>query len=535
MAEVRRGGGVPGDQSFEQKIKQFPGPYIAYIKNSADVLRMGRLDVWIPELHGPFDESALSPLAQTVTVRYCSPFAGQTPLADTNKKVGYADTQKSYGFWMVPPDIDTAVLVIFANGDRNNGFWIGCVPEPYMNHMTPGKAANPIEERYVGDNNHNAKYKDELSLKRVPVAEGNRKALADNGRPLQQNSNYDDDIAIFTRPVNPYDADSLIAQGLESDDIRGLTSASARRETPSQVFGISTPGPIDFEGQQTSARESINRHGRIISGGGPAPGNTIAKVAHSRLGGHTFVMDDGTPAKKVNNTITEPIKDELIRLRTRSGAQLLLHNTEGLVYITNTDGTSWIEFSKDGKIDIYAKDSVSVRTEADFNFVADRDVNIEAGRNINLTALGTNNDEAGLVNSFPNADTGRISVQGKNIDIFALVNLDQKANSDFRLYANNGLIEVATDVKTYAGNDFLVNTGNEVHMNTSGKVSSGVVGSNVIGEKTYFTNKGAHRNLSTTKRVPTAEPYAEHENKRRDKTTSQKTDVEAYLDEREIS
>jgi hypothetical protein len=35
--------------------------------------------------------------------------------------------------------------------------------------------------------------------------------------------------------------------------------------------------------------------------------------------------------------------------------------------------------------------------------------------------------------------------------------------------------------------------------------------------------------------VPTAEPYAEHENKRRDRTTAQKTDVETYLDEREIT
>ena len=519
MSVIRRSKQSPNDLNIIEKIKQSPGPYVGFVKNSADVLRMGRLDVWIPDLHGPFDTSALSLSAQTVNVRYCSPFAGITPLSETTADNKFSNSQKSYGFWMTPPDIDTQVLVIFANGNLNEGFYIGCISEPYMNYMIPGKASS---ENFQTED---SKYK---SLESASVTEANRRA---NTKTLINNTTYTQDNTFKDRPLHTLETDTLIKQGLQSDSVRGTTTSSARRETPSQVFGISTPGPIDFDGQQTNPRESINRHGIIYDPSGKSP----SKVAHSRLGGHTFVMDDGTPAKRHGSKEVEPITNELIRLRTRSGAQLLLHNTEGLVYITNTDGTAWIEFTKDGKIDIYAKDSVSVRTEADFNFVADRDVNIEAGRNINLTALGTNNDEAGLVNSFPNADTGRISVQGKNIDIFALVNLDQKANSDFRLYANNGLIEVGTDIKTYAGNDFLVNTGNEIHLNTSGKVSSGHVGSNIIEEKTYFTNKGAHRDLSTTKRVPTSEPYAEHENKRRDRTTAQKTDVETYLDEREIT
>jgi hypothetical protein len=534
MAVVHRSSTPPGSKSIEEKLAQFPGPYIGYIKNSADVLRMGRLDVWIPELHGTYDESALSSLSQTATVRYCSPFAGQTPLSDTNASTDeYKNTQKSYGFWMVPPDIDTAVLVIFANGDRNNGFWIGCVPEPYMNHMTPGKASS---SSYLGTEEQLTQYKDELKLTKVPVAEGNRKALKQKDGPIVQNSTYEKDIAISNRPLNPYDTSSLIGQGLEADDIRGLTTASARRETPSQVFGISTPGPIDFEGQQIGVRESINRHGRIFSGGGPAPGNTLAKVAHSRLGGHTFVMDDGTPAKKVNQTVTEPIKDELIRLRTRSGAQLLLHNTEGLVYITNTEGTSWIEFSKDGKIDIYSQDSVSVHTENDFNLRAERDLNLEAGRNINVKATGQNNATDGLVNSLDTASTGNIHFDASSdVNVISGGAINHKAGTNFQLYATtNGNIEVGADVKVFAGNDFLVNTGNEIHMNTSGKVSADHVGSSVVSAITTYTTKGINGTVSSLKRVPTTEPYPEHENKRRDKSTPDMTDVQR-LDEREIS
>ena len=44
--------------------------------------------------------------------------------------------------WMVPPDVGTKVLVIFAEGNANFGYWIGCIPADYMNFMVPdGKAS----------------------------------------------------------------------------------------------------------------------------------------------------------------------------------------------------------------------------------------------------------------------------------------------------------------------------------------------------------------------------------------------------------
>jgi predicted chitinase len=81
-------------------------------------------------------------------------------------------------------------------------------------------------------------------------------------------------------------------------------------------------------------------------------------------------------------------QNELVRIRTRTGHQILMHNSSDLIYISNSKGTSWIELTSNGKIDIYAQDSISVHTENDFNFRADRDINMEAGRNININAGG---------------------------------------------------------------------------------------------------------------------------------------------------
>jgi hypothetical protein len=157
------------------------------------------------------------------------------------------------------------------------------------------------------------------------------------------------------------------------------------------VFGMSSPGPLNREGKKKFLGNSES----------PTP----TPVPVQRLGGTQFVMDDGDdryyrenkpsdgPPNYLNFTPSQlGDKDipynEHFRIRTRTGHQLLFHNSEDLIYIGNSRGTAWIEFTSDGKIDIYAEDSINIRTKQDFNFVADRDFNIEVGRNFNLKVNG---------------------------------------------------------------------------------------------------------------------------------------------------
>jgi hypothetical protein len=387
---------------------------------------------------------------------------------------------------MVPPDIDTKVLVMFADGDINSGYWMGCIFEDYMNHMTPGIAVSQ-PNKFVGTAEENEEYYVTRGLEQVPVAEAQRRGESVNISRL--NKDLDTDNGYSVRPAHTPSTQTLIAQGLITDDVRGTTTSSARRETPSQVFGISTPGPIDFAGQQTRKRESINRHGRIFTDADDE--FAFDKVAHSRLGGNTFVMDDGTPVKREGSVNVTDIENELIRLRTRSGAQVLLHNSKDVVYIINNSGTAWIEFTQDGKIDVYAQDSVSIHTEADMNFRADRDINLEAGRNINIKATG-------------DTEGGRIHIDAK---------------TDYNLViGEDGLIKAGANIKTYAGTDFNVNTGNEIHLDTAGKVSSSVTAS--------LSTHTASEKTSIMKRIPTQEPWADHEDKKRDDVITTKTDRE---------
>ena len=299
-----------------------------------------------------------------------SPFAGQTWVdyngTDPNN---FDNTQKSYGMWMVPPDVGSVVMVIFIDGDPRQGYWIGCVPDRNQNFMVPGIAATKYYDSDTATLTDN---------ERLPVGEYNK--LWDTGTEV--------DATKVKKPEHPF-ASVLDTQGLIKDDVRGVTTSSARRELPSSVFGISTPGPLDK--QDGAKKGKVGKAGYEV--------DTFV----SRLGGTTFVMDDGDAnflrkksagegppeyaSVEQDETDGDPTipHNELVRIRTRTGHQILMHNSEDLIYIGNSKGTTWIELTSNGKIDIFATDSISIRTKADFNFYADRDINFEAKRNVNIT------------------------------------------------------------------------------------------------------------------------------------------------------
>ena len=375
-----------------------PGPYVAEVVNHLDNKRQGSLRVQI--LSNVLSGNDADIAGQLFTVRYCMPFYGVNSVTSNQKNNDYYSTQQSYGFWAVPPDPGTKVLVMFAEGLSNQGYWIGCIQDEYMNHMVPGgyptdKAVNVVQEN-MGD---------DLKGKDLPTGEYNKAILSGEGTgPLDTRKGTNPDK--FPRPHNPMMSRVLATQGLQADIIRGLTSTSSRRDVPNTVYGWNTPGPLD------------KRNGRPKGKYGEK--ETQVDYFRSRLGGSAFTMDDGDPTllrsgpatttgakyydvestpKDVSKAdVTLPF-NEHIRLKTRTGHQILLHNTEDLIYIGNAQGSAWIELTGNGKIDVYANDSINIRTETDLNITADRDINIKSGRDFNLTTgrdkkvhVGVNND-----------------------------------------------------------------------------------------------------------------------------------------------
>ena len=101
----------PGaDQSWS---KGNPGPYIGIVKGNIDPARMGRLKVSIPEI----SKTQAPNFNQLYTVDYLSPFYGaKASIYNKPHSRTHEGSQHSYGFWAIPPDLESRVLVIFAEG-----------------------------------------------------------------------------------------------------------------------------------------------------------------------------------------------------------------------------------------------------------------------------------------------------------------------------------------------------------------------------------------------------------------------------------
>ena len=456
------------------------GPLIAEVVDILDNGKMGALKVVL--YRGAVKGKNQSDMVEVVA-EYLPSFFGYTPYdaMDPNNR-DWKSTQSSYGMWFVPPDIGTKVVVIFIENQMSNRcFWIGCVPESGINHMVPGLAASKAVELTPQE-------KVKVGTDTVPVMETNRR-IRDQRL---------DTVDAAKRPMHPF-ALRLATQGLLKDPIRGITTSSARRASISNVYGISTPGPVKINSKTYNVGPDSNKF----------------PVYTGREGGTQFVMDDGYIGKD-EKSAKEGILDEHVRLRTRTGHQILLHNSADLIYICNSRGTAWMEFTSDGKIDIFAADSVSVHTEYDFNFRADRNINMEAGNNINMVATrGSLHLEAGgIVEGFAGLDCNfsakshvNLNCGGK-IRLTSQVNPINPLNSGIDLYALTGNINMyaTTDVKiqsllemnlrsglglsVISGAATNISTVGEFSVKTGGANYITAVGANVFTAATHFERAG---------------------------------------------
>lgn len=528
MAELSR----PSVDDADRSGGLTTGIYIARVISHLDPSFMGSIEVNLLK-----DQSNTSgDDSQTFIVKYASPFFGYTPFEFMGKNDGtkstidgFNDTQKSYGMWFVPPDVGVNVLVLFVNGDPAAGFWFACVPGVNINHMVPAIAGSTVNTLDAEDKKRYGDTK--LPL---PVAEINKRI---NGDEQQIDSEK------FPRVVHPI-ADRFLEQGLLEDDVRGFTTSSPRREAPCMVFGISTPGPLDR--RVGAKKQQIGK------------ADSLATVPVSRLGGTQLVMDDGNdrfhrataaadgPVKYIDlldaenqrkgdtGSATIPAS-EYFRVRTRTGHQILMHNSEDLIYIANARGTAWIELTSNGKIDVYAEDSISVHTQQDLNIRAARDINLEAGRNINMrTETGKWHVEIATDMEFLiNADA-KLTV-GANLDILvgAKTKISTKNDLDIASGAETKISSTA-DISLGSGSELKLN-GIKINFNGPNNAETAAVADfvrpyDLRDNPATSTAAGWDQRYqagivkSFMKRIPMHEPWALHEHRAPDLLTPDKTD-----------
>lgn len=328
--DISRQGAKGGDPSYDtgqlRGVREERGIITAIVKANVHPTHMGVIKVWNSTFST--DESDKT---QWRTVRYCTPFYSRVDNAGSGDS--YFNTKVTAGIVTPPPDLGTKVLCFFPEGRNSEGYYFACVPDLYMMQTLP--EAGISEGTIAGEFNDS------------PSGAHNTGKIV-NWRSQQ-------------RPEDFFTQDTLTRQGLSDDRIRGLNNSNYMRESPAEIIGISSKGRrITTSGQdftQTYNSELKN------------PETADKKILAGLLGptarrkGHSITLDDGDIDGNSNQ----------IRLRTSTGHQILMNDTEGVVYVGNADGSVWIELSNEGTVDVYAQNSINFRSN-NINFHADENI-----------------------------------------------------------------------------------------------------------------------------------------------------------------
>jgi len=377
-----------------------PGPYIGVVKNNVDANRSGRIEVFIEEFGGLEGQPS-----HWITVQYASPYLGASRWPGVrsakNKENTFKTVNHTYGMWFTPPDIGNFVLVTFVGGKISRGFWFACVMPELTHYAIPGIAGSNF-----------LKLPDDAALAAAvdqppyPVVEYND---ANEGNISREN-----EFLTIPKPIHEPQFLHLLKEGLENDKKRGVLTSSSQRESPSRVFGISTPG-----------RDGPDK-------------DKDTQAVENRLGGHTFVMDDGD----------ESDQNDLIRLRTAAGHQILMNDSEKVIYISNSSGTVWMEFTDDGKIHVFSESDVNVRSNGTLNLHAEKDIHMHAKENITMWA-GTSIHEQ--TKDFSIKGTTTLKMFGQETEL--------SSGSTLKLQS-------ATTGSWANGGDLILSTGGKIYLNT---------------------------------------------------------------------
>ena len=473
MAEsVQRSKGRPSNYKMDRGgVPAEFGPFAGIVMSTVDPTRSGRLRVYIDVFAAGTDQNMQDESTWT-TVSYLPSFYGSTPLQGTanSSKIGsYPGNQNAYGMWFTPPDVGITVMCVFVNGDRSQGYYIGTIPDQGLGRMVPALGSVDKPQAEVQNKNQET-YFDNAS--RLPVTEINT-----NNTDLFNSPRFFDSI----KPVQGVVAQALLQQGLITDNERGTINSSSQRESPSAVFGVSTPGTPIYQGgmKPNDIRAKLNA-GTLKSGD--------AKVI-GRVGGHSLVMDDGDLVGG----------DALIRLRTSKGHQITMSDTGNFFYIVHANGQTWLEFGVEGTVDVYATNSVNIRTKGDINLHADRDINMFAGRYLKMKSKQDMQLET---------DTF-LSVQAQDdITLYSKSTIGVKADGTLTLNSASGSWGAGSALALQAG-------GIDLNGPPAGTVANPQpLTTTLLDDTEWDTSRGwivkPEGLESTVSRAPTHEPYPYH-------------------------
>jgi len=392
---------------------------VGEVVDTNDPQQMGRLRVVCPSL-GDTPYTAIKDLPWAT---YVSPFGGIVDTGTRGRSEDEAVGPVAYGLWNIPK-VGSTVLIACIDGDTRFRVWMGCLHGQFMSHTMP-------HGRY-----------DYTDAENVPA--GPLSSTEDPIQPL-----YDDQTTAFSKskdtisaglPNTPRQSYEYRTRGADftstalNDNLMGSEECNVSNKPDNQNVSVEendgnslniTQGYAESRVEPPLSFEATNNK------------NYDPQVYNwTTPGFHSISMDD---------------RPENCRIRVRSthGHQVILDDTNERIYVSTSQGDSWIELDEKGNIDIYGKRNVSVHAEKDINFTADEAFRVKA-KSIHLAA-----DEDVRLHS-----KSDMYIKSDGNTVLNSVGSTKVKSDSGVLYLNSG-----AQMNIYADGDIVLTAGPNFHIN----------------------------------------------------------------------
>lgn len=432
-------------QIYEQSgsaPQQIATSTIGTVVDTNDPQGMGRLRVVCPQW-GDVWNGLTEDLPWAV---YMSPFAGQMQAGTRGPGLQESEGSIAYGLWAIPK-VGAQVVLMCVDGNPMTRLWIGCVYDQFTPHTMPhGRFMYDDHPELEKDGTTPAPYGPYTSSEKLiePLAANLKQAFGG-----KDGTNFE-----FRNRGADYQVSRVEVQQLSqtyskvADDINitadGWTSTQGYQASRSDPYAPSSYTDRNYDPQTT---------------------------ALTSPGFHSLSMDDRQENCRV-------------RLRTTSGHQILLDDTNERIYISTAQGNNWVEMDQNGNIDIYSANTVSVHSAKDLNLTSDESIRMFAQKGIHMRSNSVINMTA-------------------TSDINMKTDGSLRANASAGCYVDTGgtlHLKAGANINAQAGSTIGLNGGSSI-LGTAGTI-------NWNGPSAPAASAADEKPALFTSRVPTHEPFA---------------------------
>lgn len=417
----------------------FNGLSVGVVVDTDDPLQQGRVRIFCPVLND--DPKSINVLPWAA---YVSPFSGAIDNSSffrgAGKTPGTTEGAVHYGFWATP-ELGASVLVGCIDGDFRRRFYLGCFSSPQEIHTM-------MHGRWQWDNGRLIGPLSSSGSEINPWAENIKRAFSDRS-----------DSAEFKSRIADYQLSAVFQQ-----------PSRKKANYVDQTRQEMSDNELD-----EWVKELVGRNGYDWTGFRNIGAMLASKVyGLTTPGFHALSLDD------------RPYNCR-IRIRSATGHQILMDDTNERIYVMTAEGNSWIEMDNNGNVDLFCDRRFSVHANKDINFTSEETIRMNAKNGIYLTAgdFGT-----GL------SDTLDFEPETGEVRIHSQADTHIKSNKNIRTFAGESYYrEVIKDVMeiTY-GSEFKEVT-NDINVTTlRGDYSSNIARDNneIIGRNSKrFTRKNS--------------------------------------------